>query len=91
MDSLVADSQVNVTFYVQVCQNIKFPPPGCKDVGAAYSVTSDGKCQSWGDANVAIFDANPYKDGKKNDSCVCVLFISGMKSNCDSINFIGIF
>ena len=29
-----------------------------------FKVTSDGKCTSWGNANVSIFDPNPYKDGK---------------------------
>ncbi|KAL4230334.1 hypothetical protein ACF0H5_010717 [Mactra antiquata] len=62
LDSLAADSQVNLTFYLQVCRNIPSPPSGCEDVGAVYSMTSDGKCQSWGDANVAIFDLNPYQD-----------------------------
>ncbi|KAH3842097.1 uncharacterized protein LOC127876061 [Dreissena polymorpha] len=63
LDSLVADTQVNVTFYLQVCSNILAPPTGCTDPGAAYSVTPDGKCISWGDINVATFDPNPYQDG----------------------------
>ncbi|XP_052791864.1 uncharacterized protein LOC128226009 [Mya arenaria] len=63
LDSLVADTQVNATFYVQVCQNILTPPPTCKDVGAIYSITADGTCTSWGDANVSVFVPNPYKDG----------------------------
>ncbi|XP_045203895.2 uncharacterized protein LOC123556895 [Mercenaria mercenaria] len=63
LDSLVADTQVNVTFYLQVCRNIVIPPTGCTDVGAIYAVTPDGKCQSWGNANVSVFDPNPYQDG----------------------------
>ena len=39
LDSLSADSQVNLTFYVQVCRNFRIPPQGCTDVGAAYIVS----------------------------------------------------
>ena len=38
-DSLSADTQVNLTLYVQVCRNFPTPPPGCSDVGAAYIVS----------------------------------------------------
>ena len=31
-----------------------------------FKVLSDGTCTSWGNADVSIFDPNPYKDGKYN-------------------------
>ncbi|KAL3847433.1 hypothetical protein ACJMK2_018342 [Sinanodonta woodiana] len=63
LDSLSADTQMNVTFYLQVCKNLATPPPPCKDVGFAYSVTDDGTCTSWGNVDVATFDVVPFQDG----------------------------
>ncbi|XP_052705876.1 uncharacterized protein LOC128181494 [Crassostrea angulata] len=63
-DNLAADDTMNVTIQLSVCRNERsMISNNCSTNGSIYTVDKTNGCITWGDAEVAAFDQNPYKDG----------------------------
>ncbi|XP_064614734.1 uncharacterized protein LOC135478977 [Liolophura sinensis] len=63
LDSLISDDLNTYFFALQVCKNIQTKPhPSCNETGSIFMMTKTS-CTSMGNAEVAMFQSNPFGDG----------------------------